>query len=252
MDRAYNVVNGILLVDNLKNRDNQLLVSLCRKVLWLLTAFVIFSVTWFIFVIALFPDGDIFNTLSLGAVFATLGSTMVSISSLVCNKNYEEFLSCLNILKDNLASESIDVKWTFLKKKEVIKKCSNSYTTYHTTNPKIVFEMGSVSLPIEFPTQKRNFYELEILKSIIKMKLGKKIYISYIVTNCNSFMESGIYVWECVYHILCCAFRYKIHKTIIVLSVMIFISGLLATVLYPFIVNSNFQDIVLAIMAGWA
>lgn len=251
MNRAYSVVNGSLLVDSVKNPGNRLIISLCKKLVWLLIAFMIFSITWLIFDTALSSDPNIFNTISLGAVFATLGSTMVSISSLACNKNYEEFLACLSVLKDDLASENIDIKWTFLKKKEKIKKCNKLYITYQTTNPKIVFEMGNVNLPIEFPTQKRSFYELEILKSIVNMKISKKIYISYIISNCNSFMESGIYVWDCVYHILCCAFRYKIHKTIILLSVMIFISGLLITILYPFIVKCDFQNIVFTVMTRW-
>lgn len=188
----------------------------------------------------LYPDSNLFNAVSLGAVFATLGSTLVSISSLLCNRYYEEFTTCIDILKNELLHQKVDFNWIFLKKQGVVRKSQNEYITYHADNPKVVFEIGSVNLSIEIPVEKKDFSEPELLKKIVLMRVTRRTYLIYLSNYADSIMESGLYIWECTYHILCSALLYRLYRDIIVTGAILFVSGLMATFLYPIILQSCF------------
>ena len=235
MKQAYSLINSKLLVTNLNHCIKRPKLFWIQKILWFLYAVIIFVLTGFVFYKVLYPQENLFDTISLGAVFATLGSTLVSIASLICNKYYDEFTSCLDTFKNELSAQDIKLNWLFLKKHEVIKKSKNEYVLYQASNPKVIFQLGAVNLSIEVPVQKKDFYELGLLKKILKMKVSKKIYITYLLNYTDSVMESGLYIWECLYHILCNALSYKFHRDLIITGTIFFVSGLIITFLYPMI-----------------
>ncbi|EOS72700.1 hypothetical protein C819_04049 [Lachnospiraceae bacterium 10-1] len=240
MKQAYYIINSKLLVTNINHHINKPLLFWIRKILWFFFVITIFICTGLIFYVILYSDNNLFNVISLGAVFATFGSTLVSIASLLCNRYYEEFNSCINIFKNELLTQEINFNWIFLKKQGVVRKSQNEYIIYHADNPKVVFEIGSVNLSIEIPVEKKDFYELALLKKIFKMKIAKQTYLVYLLNYADSIMESGLYIWECTYHILCSAFFYKIYRNFIITGVMFFISGLVAVFLYPVIMQGCF------------
>lgn len=233
MKQVYKIVNSKLLVTNMNHQSKKNLRFWLSKITWCMLSSSICLFTGFVFYIVLYPNAQLYDVISLGAVFATLGSTLVSIASLLCNKYYETFSECLNIFKDELSRKNVNYNWLFLKNHEIIKISKNEYLSYQSSNPKVFFEIGAVNLVIEVPVQKKDFYELELLKKIIQMKVSRKIYVTYLFKHADTIMESGMYVWECVYHILCSAFLYKIFRDFIIVGTLFFISGLLATFLYP-------------------
>lgn len=235
MKQAYSITNSKLLVTNLKHRIKRPKLFWIQKILWCVYAVTIFILTDYVFYMVLYPQENLFDTISLGAVFATLGSTLVSIASLLCNKYYDEFISCLDTFKNELSVQDIKLNWLFLKKQEVIKKSKNEYVSYQASNPKVIFQLGAVNISIEVPVQKKDFYELGLLKKILKMKISKKIYVTYLLNYTDSVMESGLYIWECIYHILCNALSYKIYRDLIINGTIFFVSGLIITFLYPII-----------------
>ncbi len=235
MKQAYSIVNSKLLITNLNHCIKRPKLFWTKKFLWCIYAVTIFVLTGFVFYMVLYPQKNLFDTISLGAVFATLGSTLVSIASLLCNKYYDEFISCRDIFKSELSTQEIKLTWIFLKKQEVIRKSKNEYVSYQASNPKVIFQLGVMNLSIEVPVQKKDFYELGLLKKILKMKISKKIYVTYLLNYTDSVMESGLYIWECIYHILCNALFYILYRDLIITGTIFFVSGLIITFLYPII-----------------
>lgn len=252
MKRAYSIINGNFLVTNINQNIKKPSLFWIKKIIWLFLIVVIFGITYFTFYAALYPNGNLFDVISLGAVFATLGSTMVSIASLLCNRYYEECISCINTLREALIDQKIAPKWLFLKRREVIKIAKGEYITYQSTNPKVIFEIGVVNLSIEIPIQKKDFYELELLKEIFHMKVTKRIYTTYLLSHAESVMESGLYMWECTYHILSSALLYKFYRNIIIVGTIFFISGLIAIFSYIIFIQGNFQHIVFTKVTRWS
>jgi len=195
----------------------------------------IFVMTGIIFYMVLYPRENLFDIISLGAVFATLGSTLVSIASLLCTKYYDEFSSCINTFKNELLAQNINLNWLFLKRQEVIKKSKGEYVSYQASNPKVIFQLGAVNLSVEVPVQKKDFYGPKLLQKALQMKISKKIYVAYLLNYTDTVMESGLYIWECIYHILCSALSYKFYRNLIITGTIFFVSGLLVTFLYPII-----------------
>lgn len=235
MKQAYSIINSKLLVTNLGHRIKKTKLFWIQKILWCVYAVTIFILTVFVFCVVLYPQKNLFDTISLGAVFATFGSTLVSIASLLCNKYYDDFISCRDTFINELTVQNIKLNWLFLKKHEVIKKSKNEYVSYQASNPKVIFHLGAVNLSIEVPIQKKDFYELELFQRILKMKVSKKIYVMYLLNYADSVMESGLYIWECIYNILCNALSYRFYRDLIITGTIFFISGLIITFLYPII-----------------
>lgn len=234
MKQAYYIINSKLLVTNINHCIKKPLSFWMRKMIWFILGTAVFICTGLVFYAILYTDKNLFNVVSLGAVFATFGSTLVSIASLLCNRYYEEFSNCINIFKNELLTQEINFNWIFLKKQGIVRKSQNEYITYHADNPKVVFKIGNVNLSIEIPVEKKDFYELALLKKIFQMKITKQAYLIYLLNYADSIMEAGLYMWECTYHILCGAFFYRIYRDCIILGAIFFTSGLIATFLYPF------------------
>lgn len=237
MNQAYNIVNSKLTLTNFNKRRiyKKIIYFLFVKIVWLCIVFGTLFLTLIIFHSALRDQNNLFNTISLGAVFATLSSTGISISSLVCSNTFEEFSTCLDTLRNELTEQNMNIKWLFLKRNTTIHLKEKKFITYTVYNPQIEFEIGINRLKIEIPTQKRDFHELKFLRNIVKMRYNKKNYIAYLSKLSGSFTESGLFVWECIYHILYCAFVYKVHRNLIKLDLILFICGILITFLYPVI-----------------
>lgn len=235
MKQAYSVFNSKLLVTNIKQRTRKPKMFWLYKILYCILIIAILAFTFFTFYAVLDSEEGLFNIVSLGAVFATLGSTLVSVASLLCSRYYEEFHNCMDTLQHELLTQNIDLSWPFLKSREIFRTSEDEYMMYQILNPKVCFEIGAINLSIEIPAQKKDFYEPELLKNILRMKICKKTYIAYLINHSESIMESGLYIWECMYHIQCSAFLYKICRNFIVAGTVFFISGLIATFLYPII-----------------
>lgn len=237
MNQAYNVINSKLTLTNFNKRKiyKNIAYFLFNAVIWLVAMIAIIFLTLFVFASALCEQKSLFNAISLGAVFATLSSAGISISSLICSNAYEEFGISLDSLRNELTGQNITIKWIFLKRNTTIHLDNKDSITYAIYNPQIKFEIGVYKLTIDIPTQKRDFRELKCLWNTIKMKLLKKNYIIYLSKLSDTIMESGLLVWECVYHILYCALIYKVHRNLIKIYLLFFMSGLLVTFLYPII-----------------
>ena len=81
----------------LKKILNGIRLFLALSVVFVLVCFV----TWMIYKKCII-ELKLEQTISLGAVFATLGSALVAVLSLVCNEQYEQFMDNVRILETSL------------------------------------------------------------------------------------------------------------------------------------------------------
>ncbi len=245
MKKFYSLKNNSIILTNFhkKKRIHNILSLLFKGLIWISISIVIFMVIEYIFWYILYPKRDLYDAISLGAVFATIASTVISIATLLCNRSYEDFYDCLNILKNELLSKTMDINWSFLKKGNFFIKTHNETLSGMLETSKIVFEIYYTKLEINIPTQKKDFYEWKLLKNIIKMLIFQKMYLSYLIENSNQILESGIYVWECVYHMLCYALYYRIWRLLIVLGIILFFCGVFSIFTYPWLFNEIFNTL---------
>jgi len=244
--KMYYVENSKIIISDCQNRKYKH--KRLRFVIYnLILACVIFIFTVFIYN-NLQLDSNKYNIISLGAVFATLGSTMVSIASLICSKSYDEFALGLKTLKTEFLSDKIDDRWNFISDADTILKNEKGGLYYYLEPPKIKFEIGTIILKITIPTHKNDFNEPELLKNLIKMSVLRKTFVRLAYNNTDCISDSGIYTWECLYSTLRYALYYKINYYIVIAGIYFFISGIIATWLYATDLQSNFQNIIFTII----
>lgn len=192
----------------------------------------------FIFLIVFFSTDSVFSftisnknyyeIISLGAVFATIGSSMISITSLACSYFFEEYKKANEILfsYDN-ETKSINT-WNFIEDNKTILKGVRHIITYQKFFTKIVFEFGISKLSIPIVSNKQELIFGRLLKSYIKMKTTEKLYFMRLEQNGTSLEKDGLFVWECTAYMLKNALLYKISLFLTTLGGMIFIAGLVA------------------------
>lgn len=241
--KMYYVENSKIIISDCKNKKNKRLIFIICN---LIMAYIIFTFTIFIFE-NLQLNNDKYTIISVGAIFATLGSTMVSISSLICSRFYNEFVLGLKTLKNEFLTDKIDDRWNFINDSDTIIKNEKGRLYYFWDPVKIIFTIGTITLKIIIPTHKNDFNDLELLKNLIKMTILKKTFVQVAYNNSDYISESGIYAWECLYSTLRYALLYKINYYFVIAGIYFFISGIIATLLYATNLQSNFQNIILTI-----
>lgn len=196
----------------------------------LLLAFVFLIILWFtdhVFSSTLSAE-NYYEVISLGAVFATIGSSVISISSLACGYFFEEYKKTNEILLsfDN-ESKNINI-WNFIEDNKAILKSAKHTITYQKFSPEIVFEFGISTLPIPIVTNKKELKFGRLIKSYIKMKTTEKLYFERLAQNRTSLERDSLFVWESTAYMLKNALFYKFSLSLTILGSMFFIAGLIA------------------------
>lgn len=169
-----------------------------------------------------------YEVISLGAVFATIGSSLISISSLSSNYFFEEYKKT----QKNLLSYNNNIKtansWNFIQNSKILLKNSKHIIAYKKIPLEIVFEFGTNNLSITIPSIKKDLILLKLISNFIKMKISEKLYFERLAQNSLSLEKGGLFVWECTVYMLKTAILYKSFVFLTVLGGMFFLSGLIA------------------------
>lgn len=169
-----------------------------------------------------------YEIISLGAVFATIGSSLISITSLACGYFFEEYKKSNEILLSyNKKSKNINT-WNFIEDKKVVLKSAKHSITYQKFPPKVVFEFGLGTLSIPIANNKKELIFWGLIKSYIKMKTTEKLYLKRLEQNKMSLEKDSLFVWECTAYMLRSALFYKCSFSLTTLGGMFFIAGLIA------------------------
>lgn len=106
-----------------------------------------------------------YEIISLGAVFATIGSSVISITSLSCGYYFEEYKKANEILLSYDNESKNTNTWNFIEDNKVILKSAKHTIAYKKFFSEIVFEFGMSTLPIPIATNKKELIFWKLIKS---------------------------------------------------------------------------------------
>lgn len=155
---------------------------------------------------------DLEHTISLGAVFATLGSSLVAVLSLTSNEQYSQFIDNIRILETNLLNKEKWERWPFVKRMQKSKISKGEYCYYILDNPCIIFKVAQLEIKIPLPAGKNDFKELPVYQTIFRLVLNRKKY-NYILFIRNEMKDKLI--WECLIKIYVNVLLYRWSQVII-------------------------------------
>lgn len=199
-------------------------------------------------------DIVLLNTISLGSIFATFGSAIISSVVIIQSDKLERIFLNVDILFSELLHQEKWRRWPFIKRRNYKILFHGNSVKSDLDNPTISFKVVSNMIYISIPTIQEDFYDLPALKNYFTMLRYNKQLKTYIVTSkdstsdANSHSEVDYYlVWECLYDIWRNIVLFKINKLIIICSISIVISS----IIYSF----GFMSInkyILYVLAGYA
>ncbi|MBQ8116739.1 MAG: hypothetical protein IJ147_01545 [Lachnospiraceae bacterium] len=226
MAQAYHFINGYIKTDNCIKQTTHASKLIC--ILMLLVVFASVNLLTEQVFLAAIDVKKSYDILSLGAVFATMGSSLISITSLACNYFFEEYVQTRNYLFTYWGNKNISTTWNFLEDKKILLKDPNKTIAYESFAPEVVFEFGIANLRIPIPSNKKEFKTWKLGKNYLQMLITQKLYFRHLFENYASLKETGIFVWECTRYLLKSALLYIISLSFSILGGMFFIAGLIA------------------------
>lgn len=194
-------------------------------VLLLLVFAMILILTDIVFAISL-STMAYYEVVSLGAVFATIGSSLISITSLSSNYFFDEYKKAQEILLSYDNNMKTSNTWNFIQDSKLLLKNSEHIILYKKIPLEVVFEFGVNNLSIIIPSNKKELTIKRLIPGFVKMKISEKLYFNRLANNSSSLEHDGLYVWECTVYMLKSALLYKSFLSLTILGGMFFLSGL--------------------------
>lgn len=152
------------------------------------------------------------HTISLGAVFATLGSSLVAVSSLACSEQYSQFADNTRILEEKLFNKEKWERWPFVRRLQKNKIAPGEYLYYKLCNPCVIFTFGCRKLTISLPSGKGDFRELPVYQAVFKLMWYRKKYAAMLMSQ-NRVKD--ILIWNCLTRIYCNILLYRWNQIIV-------------------------------------
>lgn len=218
--------------------------QIAKHILILISHFLIYAVIYcgtFIITFCIFfnciseiPQNMFSNlepTISLGAIFATLGSAIVSIYSLYCNEQLQKFHETLTILQTSLLKVASWSRWAFLKRYHVVKYL-NEYYCYCLINPSITFRNSKESLTLFIPYIKEDFYEFSVFLSYNRILHFRKKYFINIYNFQQTNCQTELILLDCLSSLYQNIINYKKGKFFLVLGCFFIFDSILFSVFY--------------------
>lgn len=212
-----------------------LLMRLFRFIIYLFIYCGTFFITLWIFqnCIIKIPE-DIFSNLeppiSLGAIFATFGSAILTVYSLDCNEQLRKFHETLATLQTDLLKTAPWKRWQFLKRYHIV-KYSHRYYCYSLTNPSIILQNNKRSLKLFIPYDKEDFYELPICFSYFRILHFQKKYLTGL-QNFEQMNQSELLLLNCLSYLYRNIIRYKKGKFFIIIGCFFIFNSILFSLFY--------------------
>lgn len=184
------------------------------------------------------------STITLGSIFATFGSAIISIVILIENEKLNRILSNVDILYSDILQEEKWTRWPFLKRYNAKTLLDGKITTNRLENPNILFKLGTHDITITVPTTQEDFYDLPTVYTYKQMHKYDQQFKTYIINHkdCISdtpFSDIGNYffAWDCLYDIWKNIILFKINKLIVRLGFSIIISSFIYSFTFIYINN---------------
>lgn len=195
-----------------------------------------FAITWIVF--NLYMDGTVWaDTIALGAIFATLGSAIVSVFTLFRNEQYSQFTDSTKILHEQLIGTTNWERWSFVKRVTKQKISPKQYEFQTLENPTIVFSGSLWSVTIPLPASKTDFYELPIYRSLIRLKRNRAIYRHILDSHQSPEAIKEILLWDCLTSIYKNIVLYRFGKSLTWLGGCFVFNSIFFSFFYSFLLN---------------
>lgn len=233
MAKTYHFKGGYIQTGNKKEKPHYLYRT-ANIVCFFLFFELVFMLTERVFASCL-SIINYYEIISLGAVFATIGSSLISITSLSSNYFFEEYKKTQRILLSYNNNIKTANTWNFIQDNKILLKSSKHVIAYKKIPLEIAFEFGRNNLSIIIPSSKNELTILKLIPSFVKMKISEKLYFERLAQNSSSLEESGLFVWECTIYMLKTALLYKFFLFFTMLGGMFFLSGLIATFIHSYL-----------------
>lgn len=199
--------------------------------IYILSFFVCFLTTHFIFKLCISNEYKLSDTIALGSIFATFGSSIVAIFTLTLSNIYERFCNNLSILFTKLSPENEWHRWPFIKRVSHSKLYNHELTYQVLKNSEIVFNVGSHLLTIILPTVKEDFYDLANWSSYLNMFRELKNYESFVLNNITEPANS-LMLWDCIFDNFKCIAIYKFARLMIIIGESFIFSSIILAFFY--------------------
>lgn len=154
-------------------------------------------ITFWVFNRCIPPKDELSETIALGSIFATFGSAIVAIFSILLSRYYERFCNNINILFTELYTEKKWYRWPFIKRESHSVLFNDEITYQVLENATFNFNVGSHILTISLPTIREDFYDLSNWKSYIMMLKESKNYESHVLSKIKQ-PAIPLLIWDCV------------------------------------------------------
>lgn len=237
LEKTYQLKNGKIKLLHGKFQYITELKNLLRKIKLLLTLVLIFILvcfaTWVVYQRCII-EPDLEHTISLGAVFATLGSSLVAVLSLVCSEQYDQFTDNVRILETNLLKKETWERWPFVKRIQKTKIARGEYNYYVLYNPSIVFTDDQWNFGVLLPSGKNDFRELPIYRTLFRLIINKKKY-TLVLLNRNKIQDKLI--WECLTKIYLNILLYRWSQIVVCVGTCFVFSSIFFSFFYISFVN---------------
>ncbi|MCQ2485798.1 MAG: hypothetical protein MJ168_10770 [Clostridia bacterium] len=231
MQYSYKVVNGKLLLT--EKRPVYYRRIICEKAAEVIAYFFIIAISFFLILFAfdnLITALTIENAISVGAVFSTIGSSIVSISSILCNKQDVLFENNINVLQKDLINFYWK-RWTFLNRVTKSNLGKGKYQVIE--NPYIEFEFSTKKLKVNIPSSKSDYDELPVVITFLKLLFYKKSYRNSLIKLNNEDALQEILVWNCISSVYKNILTYKIGKLFVWFGCCLVFFSILFSLFYP-------------------
>lgn len=254
MNNTYKINTSTIKINNTQNARkkhflyaiNKSVVAISRSLICAITILGVFYI--FNFFDTNLLIGKEFNyseSIALGALFSTFGSSIVTITSIFC----EHCIRNINLNIETLQSEQLcrAKKWTRWPFVERISKHSISIKAkefYIYSNPSVKF--CNLKKDIYIPLSTKDFYELKIFHYYIILKLKRKDYRKILAFQADDKYLKDILIWDCLLDTYKNIIVYKTHKIFSYIGWSIVVSSLILSFLYPNLIT-YFYSIVFAI-----
>jgi hypothetical protein len=228
MAYTYSIKNGELILQKGKpQRFNDLKRFACKtaRIAYYLMVFSLtYIVVWAVYKSCI-NEPLLERTITLGAIFATLGASIVSIISLFCKEQYSQFNDNVRILQSRLIESEIWERWPFVKRVVRRKIVKGSYEYKLLNNPCIVFTISSWRLTAPLPASKSDFFDLPICRTLFLLIYNSSRYYNLFSKHVHDDAQHEILVWDCLVAVYKNIMLYKLGYTIILFGInLVFIS----------------------------
>lgn len=193
-----------------------------------------FVSTYLIFLNCIGEEKLLPDTIALGSIFATFGSSLVGVFSLIMGSEYDRFISNYNVLFKQLKPEKYWKRWAFIKRESHQGLFNNEHAYQKLTNAKVKFNVGSHPILLDIPTIKEDFFDLPNWRNLLKMKLEAKDFESHVLNKCKQPADP-LMVWDCIFDNFKIISKYKIAKAMVVLGESYILASIIMAFSYRFL-----------------